>query len=116
PQGDLLAQGVQRWQPLPRAYHLTRWKNVLHCSFYNRRARSWPEEASRYLLQLAQRQLGPDVDMRHCTPDYKPWDQRVCAGPDGALFHMLRAGQLEVVTDTIERCTPAGIQLSSCRQ
>lgn len=113
PQVDRLAQGMQKWLPLPLAYHLTRWKNVLLGSFFYRRARSRPEEASRYLLQLAQRQLGPDVDMRHFTPDYKPWDQRVCAVPDGDLFHMLRARQLEVVTDTIERFTPAGIQLSS---
>src|SRR5690606_10632565 len=53
---------------------------------------------------------------RHFTPDYKPWDQRVCAVPDGDLFHMLRARQLEVVTDTIERFTPTGIQLCSGAQ
>src|SRR5690606_12208404 len=86
PQVDSLAQGMQKWLPLPLAYHLTRWKNVLLGSFFYRRARSRPEEASRYLPPLAQPQLGPAVDLRHLTPDYKPRDQPALPGPDGSAF------------------------------
>ena len=29
----------------------------------------------------------------HLTPTYKPWDQRLCACPDGDFFHAIRGGQ-----------------------
>jgi monooxygenase len=44
-------------------------------------ARGKPELAKQKIVQMAQRQLGPGVDIAHFTPDYKPWDQRVCVVP-----------------------------------
>jgi cyclohexanone monooxygenase len=64
---------------------------------------------------MAQHQLGPGVDIAHFTPDYKPWDQRVCVVPDGDLFKALRRGEAEVVTDRIARFTEGGIVLESGR-
>jgi len=59
-------------------------------------------------------QVGPACDVeRHFTPRYRPWDQRVCLVPDGDLFRQIRAGKAEVVTDTIARFTPDGVQLDS---
>ncbi len=110
---DGVAQRLQRWLPLPLAYHLTRWKNVLLGQYFYRAARSKPQRARAYLLHLLQRQLGSEVDIKHFSPSYNPWDQRVCAVPDGDLFHMLRAGQIDIATDTIDRFTAQGIQLSS---
>lgn len=110
---DRLAHAMQRWLPLPLAYRLTRWKNVLLGQRFFHNARTRPGPTREYLLHLAQRQIGSGVDMKHFTPDYRPWDQRVCAVPDGDLFHMLRSRRVDIVTDTIDRFTPGGIRLAS---
>jgi cation diffusion facilitator CzcD-associated flavoprotein CzcO len=60
-----------------------------------------------------EKRVGDKVDMKHFTPKYNPWDQRLCAVPNGDLFKRLREGKASVVTDTIERFTETGIRLSS---
>lgn len=58
--------------------------------------------------------LPDDVDIdRHFTPDYAPWDQRLCMVTDGDLFKAIRDGSVDVVTDHIERFTPTGLELRS---
>ena len=59
------------------------------------------------------KQVGDGVDMAHFSPTYGPWDQRLCACPDGDFFKALRDGKASVVTDTIESFTPTGIKLTS---
>ena len=53
--------------------------------------------------------------MSHFTPKYMPWDERLCAVPDGDLFDVLASGQASVVTDEIETFTETGILLKSGR-
>jgi monooxygenase len=53
-----------------------------------------------------------DVDV-HFKPRYDPWDQRLCAVPDADLYGALRTGSASMVTDTIDRFTPAGVRLGS---
>lgn len=113
PYQDSVAQTAQKWLPLKAAHGVARWKNVLINAFFYRYARNKPEAFKKRLLQMAQTQIGPDVDMKHFTPSYNPWDQRVCAVPSGDLFHDVRAGRSSVVTDTIDSFTETGIRLSS---
>lgn len=113
PGRDAVAQGLQRFLPASVAHGLTRWKNVFEGSFYYRIARRRPKLFKKRLLEMASQELGPDFDMRHFTPAYNPWDQRVCAVPDGDLFRDLREGRASVVTDTIADFTAEGILLSS---
>jgi monooxygenase len=49
----------------------------------------------------------------HFNPKYNPWDQRLCAVPDGDLFRVLRDGSASIVTDRIETFTEQGIRLAS---
>ncbi|WP_425295777.1 hypothetical protein [Nocardia abscessus] len=51
--------------------------------------------------------------MRHFTPSYNPWDQRLCVVPNGDLFKVLRSGKASIVTDRIETFTETGIRLAS---
>ncbi|WP_423747837.1 flavin-containing monooxygenase [Halopseudomonas nanhaiensis] len=113
PLHDGIAKHLQKWLPMPAAHAATRWKNVLVGSFFYRIARTKPDLFKQRLLQMVQMQVGPAVDMKHFTPTYKPWDQRICAVPDGDLFHDLRSGRASVVTDTIESFTDTGIRLVS---
>jgi monooxygenase len=109
------AHRMQRRLPPKLAYWATRWRVIGESMLLYRVARGKPELAKKKIVQMAQHQLGPNVDVAHFTPDYKPWDQRVCVVPDGDLFKALRRGQAEVVTDHIARFTEDGIVLQSGR-
>ncbi|HAJ43957.1 MAG TPA: FAD-containing monooxygenase EthA, partial [Alcanivorax sp.] len=61
----------------------------------------------------ARRQLGDDIDMKHFRPSYNPWDERLCAVPNGDLFKVLRRGEASIVTDHIDTFTENGIRLKS---
>jgi cation diffusion facilitator CzcD-associated flavoprotein CzcO len=57
--------------------------------------------------------LGEQYDLKHFTPEYNPWDQRLCLVPDSDLFNSIRDGRAAVVTDQIETFTETGLQLKS---
>jgi cation diffusion facilitator CzcD-associated flavoprotein CzcO len=57
--------------------------------------------------------LGEEYALKHFTPQYNPWDQRLCMAPNGDLFKAIRKGKASVVTDNIEAFTEAGLQLKS---
>jgi len=65
------------------------------------------------LLSLVRKHVGKDFDMRHFTPSYMPWDQRVCVVPDADLFEQVKSGKASVVTDHIDTLTENGIRLKS---
>ena len=63
---------------------------------------------------MVRKQLRGKVDIEtHFTPNYKPWDQRLCLVPDGDLFEAISAGRASVVTDHIDTFTETGIRLRS---
>jgi len=111
------ARRFRRWLPEGAAYWATRWRVILESMLLYRVARSKPELAKQKIVAMARHQLGQDFDVAtHFTPDYKPWDQRVCVVPDGDLFKAIRKGSASVVTDHIERFTETGILLKSGRE
>ncbi|WP_036167330.1 NAD(P)/FAD-dependent oxidoreductase [Massilia sp. 9096] len=108
------ARRLRRWFPPRVAYALTRWRVIVESMLLYRVARSKPALAKEKIVAMARRQLGRDYDVAtHFTPDYDPWDQRVCVVPDGDLFKAIRKGQASVVTDHVERFTETGIRLRS---
>jgi cyclohexanone monooxygenase len=114
PSRDRIAQALRRVLPERAAYRLTRWKNVAIGGFFFRLARRRPAQVKKRIVEMAAQQLGPGFDTAtHFAPRYNPWDQRICLVPDGDLFRAIRAGRVSVVTDTIDRFTPAGIRLAS---
>lgn len=110
------ARRLQRRLPPKLAYWAVRWRVIAESMLLYRIARGKPELAKKKIVEMAAHQLGPNVDVAHFTPDYKPWDQRVCVVPDGDLFKALRRGQAEVVTDHIARFGERGIVLKSGRE
>lgn len=116
PQHDRLLAALRRWLPAGWVYRLGRTRNVALQMLFYRLAKSCPGLVRRLLLGLVRRQLGEGYDMRHFSPRYNPWDQRVCAVPDGDLFSALREGRAEVVTDEIETFTESGVRLRSGRE
>jgi monooxygenase len=78
--------------------------------------RYWPGLMRRFLLRHVRKEIGPDVDMKHFTPRYAPWDERMCILPEDDLLHVVRNGKASIVTDQIETFTRSGIRLASGRE
>ena len=114
PAEDAMANRLRRWLPSKMAYGLTRWKNVTLGAFFFNMARKKPEKVKERLVGMVREALGPDYDVaRHFTPNYNPWDQRLCLVPDADLFTAIKSGKASVETDHIERFDETGIVLKS---
>jgi monooxygenase len=113
PAEDKIANWLRRRLPAQTAYALARWKNVLFGMFFYNLARSRPEVFKRMIAKGNRKQLGPDFDLKHFTPQYNPWDQRLCLAPNADIFRAIRQGRASVMTDHIETFTETGLQLRS---
>lgn len=114
PDHDRLAIWLRRLLPDRLAYSIVRARNTAFQQFVYRRTRTDPAGVRDKLLAGVRAGLGDDFDVeRHFTPDYDPWDQRLCLIPNGDLYAAIRSGRASVVTDTIERFTARGVELSS---
>lgn len=114
PDHDVIADLLRRVLPERVAYRLVRTKNIWLGQFLYRRTRTHPASMRKRLLSMTRKELGNEYDIdTHFTPDYDPWDQRLCLVPNGDLFAAIRSGRASVVTDQIERFDDAGIVLAS---
>lgn len=113
PQKDLLSQAMRRVLPEMLVYRIGRTRNIALTAGMFKLSRSRPLAVRRMLLAQVRAQVGKNVDMKHFTPSYKPWDQRLCAVPNGDMFKALKVGKASVVTDHIDRFTAQGIRLKS---
>ncbi len=117
PARDAIAERLMRWLPENNAYAAVRWKRILQRTALYWACRQWPHRMRTQLIQLCRRQLPAGYDViKDFGPHYNPWDQRLCAAPNGDLFRAIRQGQTEVVTDTIKRFTATGVLLDSGRE
>lgn len=113
PEGDSISALLRRFLPETWVYRLARTRNVALQMIFYTLAKVCPGLVRNVLLGLAKRQLGADFDMRHFSPSYNPWDERVCAVPNGDLFKVLREGKASVVTEHIDGITAKGIRLKT---
>jgi cation diffusion facilitator CzcD-associated flavoprotein CzcO len=100
-----------------RAYRLVRRRNIALDRAMWRFCQRYPRTARRMIRWINTRHLpkGYPVDV-HFNPPYGPWDQRLCAVPDGDLFEAISNGAASVVTDSIDTFTEDGILLRSGRE
>ena len=114
PSEDVIANWARRLVSARVAYHLARWKNVLIGMYFYNLARRKPAKTKKGILRLAQKDLGPEYDVgKHFSPQYNPWDQRLCLVPDSDLFAVIRSGRASIVTDEIDSFTETGLRLRS---
>ena len=112
PSEDAIATFLREHLPSELAYGLSRWKNILLSMALYQLARKSPQGTKRRLLKLAAKELPPDFDVEtHLSPDYAPWDQRLCLVPDADLFHAIRDGRASIVTGHIDTFTEKGLRL-----
>lgn len=114
PAVDPLADALRKRLPSSIAYPVLRWKNMLSRQMQYTLSRIKPDVVRGKLRKDAVGQLpaGYDVDT-HFNPPYDPWDQRICAVPDGDLFEVIRKNKASISTGTIRTFTEAGIELDS---
>ena len=113
PSIDMIYSKMRKLLPEDVAYKLTRARNIGMQRGIYALAQKQPKLLKTLLLKSVQFQLKGKVDMKHFTPNYEPWDQRLCVVPDGDLFKILREGHASVETDHIEKFTETGILLKS---
>jgi cation diffusion facilitator CzcD-associated flavoprotein CzcO len=117
PEEDPTATQLHRFLPGSWVYRITRWKRVLFQIYVYTLSRKRPKLVKKFLLDQVREALGDDYDVdTHFTPSYNPWDQRLCAVPEGDMFTAIREQRAEVVTDHIARVTEGGIRLESGRE
>ena len=68
-----------------------------------------PDFLKEQLLEGIKPLLPEGFDMKHFTPKYRPWQQRLAFVPEGDLFAGISSGKASVVTDEIETFNETGI-------
>jgi monooxygenase len=116
PQTDGLSKMLRRVLPEMLVYRIGRTRNIALTAGMFKLSRARPKAVRRLLLAQVRAQVGKDFDMKHFTPTYNPWDQRLCAVPNGDMFKVLKKGKASIVTDQIDRFTEKGILLKSGKE
>src|SRR6185369_15406801 len=78
PSQDKIANWLRRHLPVRAAYALSRWKNVLLGMLFYKLSRKRPETMKRLISKGVRHYLGEEYALKHFTPQYNPWDQRLC--------------------------------------
>ncbi|MFD4459841.1 flavin-containing monooxygenase [Nocardia sp. NPDC058480] len=114
PSDDPVAIGFKKSRvPDAVAYRIGRARNIALQRASFQLSRTNPELAKKLMLAQVRLQLGKKVDLSHFTPNYNPWDQRLCVVPNGDLFKVLKSGKADIVTDRIATFTENGILTES---
>ncbi|NND82253.1 MAG: NAD(P)/FAD-dependent oxidoreductase [Gammaproteobacteria bacterium] len=109
PAVDPVATKLARWFGRRAA----RWWFILHGMFIYAYCKKFPDKARAAMKGDIKEMLGDKYVDKHFSPDYDPWDQRVCLCPDGDFFDAIKQDKASIVTDHIDHFTENGIKLKS---
>jgi len=112
PQKDVISAVWRRLLPGQLAYRAARLNHGARDIGQFVVAQRMPWLFTRALRAMQRRFISTEMIDQHFTPDYRPWDQRVCKAPDGDIFRALGRGA-RVATGHIDTFTPSGIRLHS---
>jgi cation diffusion facilitator CzcD-associated flavoprotein CzcO len=115
PEQDRIALALRRYLGERRAYPIIRRKNILKQKLVYELSQRFPRLARRFIRSVNAKMLeGSDCDVDvHFNPRYDPWDQRLCAVPNGDFYRTVREGTASVITDRVKSFTDTGISLES---
>ncbi|MDB5972253.1 MAG: FAD-containing monooxygenase EthA [Hydrocarboniphaga sp.] len=95
PNRDAISELLAKFLPQPWVHRMARQRNILIQRVLYQACRRWPKIMRKWLLGQVRKHVGPDFDMRHFTPSYMPWDERLCAVPDAGILDALRSGYVQ---------------------
>lgn len=110
---DPVTNFLNRFLPNQWVYRWARKRNIRMQRWIYAWSKRWPQTIRKLLIWSAKRHLGKDFDISHFSPEYAPWDQRLCVVPDADLFKALKSKKAGIVTDEIDTFTAEGIKLKS---
>jgi cation diffusion facilitator CzcD-associated flavoprotein CzcO len=111
------ANAIRRLLPLPLAHWIVRWRNAFVAALLWVVARKAPGFSRSVIRRIAERNLPPGYDIdTHFKPPYNPWDQRMCFIVGADLYKAITDGDVEMVTDHVDRVDATGIVLKSGRR
>lgn len=114
PDADFVAKYIGPFLPQKVLHAINRWKYITLVTWVLKISKWKPAFVRKALRSAARKTLGSDYDIdKHFKPSYQPWDQRLCADPDGLFYQSIADGDASVVTDRIEEFTKTGIKLES---
>ncbi|WP_029654341.1 flavin-containing monooxygenase [Marinobacter daepoensis] len=113
PDTDKMSVLLNKVLPKKLVFKIARKRNILFQRGLYLACERWPNRMRKVMMWHMRRQLGPGVDMKHFSPKYNPWEQRLCAAPNGDFFKSLRSGKADIVTDQIDHLSKNGIVLTS---
>ncbi|MFZ4690326.1 MAG: flavin-containing monooxygenase [Polymorphobacter sp.] len=92
-------------------HEITRRKINFDQDVITRRCVEEPDVVAAELLGVVQSLLPEGFDMKHFTPSYRPWKQRLAFVPNGDMFEPFRTGKASVVTGEIATFTETGLSM-----
>ncbi|MEL7022779.1 MAG: NAD(P)/FAD-dependent oxidoreductase [Pseudomonadota bacterium] len=114
PKRDGLAKFLMRFLPAKCTHAIVRWKNTRLQRYFYLFCQRYPTYAKRVIRRAGSKLLPKDYPFDiHFNPPYNPWDQRLCAAPDGDFFEALRNGSATIETGEIERFENNGVRMKS---
>ncbi|WP_434525941.1 flavin-containing monooxygenase [Photorhabdus asymbiotica] len=116
PGRDKIAEFCKGIIPQHWIYTLSRNRNLFIQRLLYKTSRHFPNLLKSFLLSSTRKRVGPNFDMKHFTPKYMPWDERLCFIPSSNLFKVLKEGKASIVTDHIDHITENGIRLQSGKE
>jgi len=113
PMQDRLLSLLRMIMPDVWVSRFARQRNIFMTSLLYNFMTKFPLRARKFLDKKRNQILTADIDKKHFSPSYDPWDQRLCLVPDGDLFQALNNGKASIKTDHIDEFTKTGISLKS---
>jgi cation diffusion facilitator CzcD-associated flavoprotein CzcO len=111
--GDPVGTRLRRWLPDALAARISRTQNAAVTLGFYELTRHAPRLAAALLRRSMRAVVGDEVVAEHFTPRYAPWDQRLCVAPGNDFLHTVADGRARLVTDSIARFVPNGLELGS---
>ncbi len=95
-------------------HRLMRKKNIVQRHLFWSLCQRYPNVMRKLIRRMNAANLPADfpIDV-HFNPPYDPWQQRLCAVPDGDLYKSLSSGRASIVTGHIKRFVQTGIEMQS---
>jgi cation diffusion facilitator CzcD-associated flavoprotein CzcO len=114
PRVDRVALALTKLLGERRGYAATRFKNIWTEHLIVEGLRRFPKAGRALVRRENIKRLGKGFDVdKHFNPPYAPWDQRLCAAPDGDFFDAIKSGDASVVTESVARFSKRSVVLSS---
>jgi len=114
PKQDSFAKFLQSFLSPKRAHAIMRWKNTSLQRYFYLFCQRFPKAARRLIRKANAKRLPDTYPLdKHFNPPYDPWDQRLCAAPDGDFFSAIRNGHASIKTGTIDRFEADGVRMKS---